>query len=372
MGNIFPSHIGWYTADGEVKWLGHYGQNGALLLNWTDSDPVIMTKNWVPTPENDSYRWNSDGRAVEDVEVARLAHPSDYTAYAVGENSFLDHKDSSLIFLAPRLSPHPVIVPPTLVFGATPSGSISFTSRGTITTSGTSSLLFYACETPEDVELAVSRVINPCSPPRCRVVGHTPGVLVLASAADKYPVEVAVVPMASSTPVVQNDQTASSLASLISGKPPFFIFSSLHRAARFVEEASDEKITFTTGQSGGQFILSPAHTVNHGEEQWRVGIMSSHSPHSLPVPTEGLPTPPPVPAPAPAPSPRVRCSRAIPGSVLPQLASGDLIRRAASLAQLLAAGPPFYSQAPRCVGDDRRDIYGPPQLDCALLWGSGR
>lgn len=50
-------------ADGEVKWLGHYGQNGALLLNWTDSDPVIMTKNWVPTPENDSYRWNSDGRA---------------------------------------------------------------------------------------------------------------------------------------------------------------------------------------------------------------------------------------------------------------------------------------------------------------------
>ncbi|KAJ7275388.1 hypothetical protein B0H12DRAFT_1227885 [Mycena haematopus] len=286
--------------NGEIKWLGHYGHNGTLVLDWTDADPVILDEHWVPTPENDSYRRNSNGRAVQDLQVARLAHSSNYIPYPVGENSFFNHKDSSLIVLVPRVTSHPVIVPPTLVFGATPSGSISFTPAGTITMSGTSSLSFVACESPEEVELAVSRVINLCSSPR--VVSHTPGVLVLASAADKYPVEVAVVPIASCSPVVQSDLTLQSLAALISGNAPFFMFSPVDRAARFIEEDSDENITLKTGESGGQFIVSPAHTVTHGEEQWRVGIMSSHSPYSLPAShAEGLPTPPPSPRLRPLP-----------------------------------------------------------------------
>ncbi|KAF8213434.1 hypothetical protein K438DRAFT_1094040 [Mycena galopus ATCC 62051] len=285
--------------NGEVKWLGHYGHNGTLVLDWRDSDPVVLDKDWTPTPENDSYRRDSDGHVVQDLQVARLSHPSDYIAYPVGENSFLNPKDSSLIVLVPRLSTHPVVVPPTLVFGATSSGSISFTPRGVIMMSGTPSLSFTACESPEEVELAVSRVINPCSSPRCRVVSYTPGILVLASGADKYPVQVALVPITSYSPVLHHELTLQSLASVISGKSPFFMFSSLHRVARFAEEESAKKITFAAGQSGGQFVLSPAHTLNHGDEQWQVGIMS---PHSLPAAhRDGLPTPPPSPRLRPLP-----------------------------------------------------------------------
>ncbi|KAF7339957.1 RING finger protein 8 [Mycena venus] len=237
--------------NGHIEWLGQYGHNGTLVLDWMDSGPVILNEDWVPTPEGDLYRRNSDGRAVQDSEVARLSRPSEYIPYPVGEKSFLYHRESSLIVLVPRLSSHRVIVPPTLVFGATPLGPISFTPRGTITMSGTSSLSFTACETPEETERAVWRVIDPSSSPRFRVVSHSPGVVVLASAADKYLVEVAIVPIACYTAVVQTSLNLQNLASLISGKSPFFIFSSPRRSARFVEEDLDEKINVTAGQTGG-------------------------------------------------------------------------------------------------------------------------
>ncbi|KAF7339764.1 RING finger protein 8 [Mycena sanguinolenta] len=286
--------------DGAIKWLGDYGHNGTLVLNWTDLDPVILDEHWVLAPGNDSYLRESTGRAVHDLQVARLAHPFNYMVYPAGENSFFGHKDSSLIVLVPRLNSHPVIVPPTLIFGATPSCSISFTPAGTITMSGSSSLSFVACESPEEAEIAVSRVINHCSSPQ--VVNYAPGVLVLASTADKYPVEVAVVPIASCAPVVRSDLTLRSLAAVVSGKAAFFMFSSLHRAARFIEDESDESIAVKAGQSGGQFVAAPAHTVIHGEDQWQIGIMSSHSPASLPsAHAEGLPTPPPSPRLRPLP-----------------------------------------------------------------------
>ncbi|KAJ7919093.1 hypothetical protein B0H13DRAFT_1990390 [Mycena leptocephala] len=283
---------------GETKWLGQYGQNGSLVLDRAH-DPVFLGEDWVPTPEDHCYRRNSDEHAAQDLEAAKLSRPSDYTAYPVPEDSFLYPKDSPLIVLLPRLSSQLVIMPPTLVFAASPSGSISFTHRGTITMSGTPSLSFTACESPEEAEAAVSRVINHCSP-RCRVVTYTPGVLVLASAVDKYPIEVAIIPIASSSPRIQSSLTLQSLTSLIPGQSPFFMFSFPHRNARFfppaIGEALDERISLTAGQFGGQFVLSPALTVNYGsEEQWRVGIMSSYSSPSLPAPAEGLPTPPPSP-----------------------------------------------------------------------------
>ncbi|KAJ6574766.1 hypothetical protein B0H19DRAFT_1254422 [Mycena capillaripes] len=280
--------------DGQIKWLGHYGQNGTLVLDRAH-DPVILGEDWAN--ENDSYHWNSNGRPVQDLEVANLSRPSDYIAYPVPENSFLHPKDSSVIVLVPRLSSDPVIVPLTLVFGATPSGSISFIPRGTITASGTPSLSFAICESPEDAEVVVSRVIHHHTSPQCQVVNVAPGVLVLASAPNKYPVEVAIIPMATSNPIIQSSLTLRSLASLISGKSPFFVFSFNHRNARFfeIDGALDERISFTASQSGGQFVVAPAHTINYDGEQWRVGIMSSSSTPSVSGSAEGLPTPPPSP-----------------------------------------------------------------------------
>lgn len=74
--------------DGEIKWLGHYGHNGILVLDRAH-DPVILNEDWAH--ENDPYRWTSNGRPVQDVEVAKLSRPSDYIAYPVAENRLVRH-----------------------------------------------------------------------------------------------------------------------------------------------------------------------------------------------------------------------------------------------------------------------------------------
>ncbi|KAJ7655157.1 hypothetical protein DFH06DRAFT_1201733 [Mycena polygramma] len=308
---------------GEIQWLGHYGQNGVLVLG--AHDPLILGEEW--TSDRESYRRNPDGR-VHDLEVARLSHPSEYIAYPVAEHSFLYPKDSSLIVLVPDLSCDPVIVPPTLVFGATPSGSISLTPHGSITVSGAPALSLIVCESPEDTEVVVSGVINHCSSTRCRVVSYAPGVLVLASAADKYPVEVAIIPTTTWNPIIHSSLTLRSLASLISGRSPFFVSSLDHRNARFVpSEIGEESIPFAAGQLGGQFVLSSARAFTHGEEEWQVGIMSSSPTPSLSP--EGLPTPP--------PSPRSRSLplRQPPSSVSLRAASLDAQTPSGSSSQLV-------------------------------------
>ncbi|KAJ7666458.1 hypothetical protein B0H17DRAFT_265530 [Mycena rosella] len=289
---------------GEIKWLGHYGHNGTLVLDRTDSDPVLLSGGWLMAEDGSSRRDWVNGRAVYDLEVAQLSRPADYTAYDVPENSFMYPKDATLVVLLPRLS-HPVISPPTLIFGSTPSGSISFTSGGAVTMSGTGSLLFVACESVEEVESAVSRVVNHSSSPRVRAVSYTHGVAVLASGPDKNPVEVAVIPMASSKLLIHSSLTLRSLACLSSGGSHFCVYSSMHSNARFfsreLAEASDESISISVGQSGGQFIVTPVETVTHREEQWQVAIASAYTAASFPAPSEALPTPPPSPRLRPLP-----------------------------------------------------------------------
>ncbi|KAJ6604305.1 hypothetical protein DFH09DRAFT_1354087 [Mycena vulgaris] len=283
---------------GDIKWLGQYGQNGTLVLDRTDSEPVLLGEGWVPT-DNGAYRRDSGGSPVQGLEVARLSHPADHTAYAMVESSFLYPQDSALVVLLPCLSSHQVILPPTLIFAAPPSASISFTSHGAITMSGTGSLLFIACESAKEAESAVSRVINHCSSSQFRAVSYAHGAVVLASALDTHPVEVAIIPMASSTLLTQSRLTLQSLASLIPASSQFCLFSPAHFDARFfsreIAETSDESVSFSVGQSGGQFVVAPTERVNLGERGWQVGITSSFTPASLPVPAEGLPTPPPSP-----------------------------------------------------------------------------
>ncbi|KAJ7462723.1 hypothetical protein B0H11DRAFT_2054004 [Mycena galericulata] len=282
---------------GEIKWLGAYGHNGTLVLSRTNS-PVVLGKGWVVEPvDNHSHRRDSDGSsAVEDFEVAKLSHPKDYTA-CPAEERLLYTKDSALVLLVPRPSPRPIVFPPTLIFGATPSGSLSFSSHGAVTTTGTGSLFFVACYADVDVEATVSRVLNHCSSPQFRVVSYTQGAIVVASSVDKYPAEVAVIPMAPSNFLTHSSLPLQSLSSLIPGGPRFCVFSSLRRYARIFSrepvDALGEDIDLTVGLSGGTFIVTPMESVNHGEEQWHIGIVSPYT--HLPVATDGLPTPPPSP-----------------------------------------------------------------------------
>ncbi|KAJ6627267.1 hypothetical protein B0H10DRAFT_1996298 [Mycena sp. CBHHK59/15] len=280
---------------GETKWLGQYGHNGTLVLDRKDAEPVSLGEGWVSS--DDAYIWDSGGRVVQSLEVAKLIHPADYMAFAVAKNNFLgDPKDSSLLVFVPRISSHPIMFPPTLVFGATPAATISFTSRGAITISGTGSLLFMASSGPEAI---TSGVINHCSSPYFRVVNNSPRHVILASVADKYPVEVAVIPLAPSNVPCQSRVPLRALAFLLPETPQFSVFSLPGYDARFfsrkLSEESDESLLLTVAPSGGRFLLAPTVGINAGDVEWQVGIMCPYTPAPLPAPADGLPTPPPSP-----------------------------------------------------------------------------
>jgi hypothetical protein len=95
---------------GEIKWLGQYGQNGTLLLDRIDSDRILLGEGWVPA-DNGAYRRDSDGRAVQDLEVATLSN-ADYTAYAVQEKRFVVRVASVFVLID-----HPAVfwIPKTLL-----------------------------------------------------------------------------------------------------------------------------------------------------------------------------------------------------------------------------------------------------------------
>lgn len=92
---------------GEIKWLGHYGHNGTLVLDRADSDPVFLNDGWVPA-DDESYRRDSDGRPVQDFEVVKLSHPADYTPYSVDESRlvltsrFSSKLTCAIVFYIPR------------------------------------------------------------------------------------------------------------------------------------------------------------------------------------------------------------------------------------------------------------------------------
>lgn len=72
---------------GEIEWLGAYGHNGALVLSRTDSQPVVLGQGWVvESIDSPSHRLELGENTVQDLEVAKLSHPGDYTAWPGTEN----------------------------------------------------------------------------------------------------------------------------------------------------------------------------------------------------------------------------------------------------------------------------------------------
>jgi hypothetical protein len=69
---------------GEIKWLGQYGQNGTIILEQSQSDSsFILNEGW--SMKNGGYAWTSNsGKAVDNLKVARLSCPSDYSIQLIG------------------------------------------------------------------------------------------------------------------------------------------------------------------------------------------------------------------------------------------------------------------------------------------------
>lgn len=69
--------------NGEIRWLGQYGQNGTLAFVQGEPD-IVLGEGWVPG--EGGYTWNAADRAVENLEIAKLVNPTTYTVWAIGKD----------------------------------------------------------------------------------------------------------------------------------------------------------------------------------------------------------------------------------------------------------------------------------------------
>ncbi|KAF7320013.1 RING finger protein 8 [Mycena kentingensis (nom. inval.)] len=248
--------------DGQIEWLGAYGSNGSILVETASA--ASLDDAWTPG----SARGTMIREVARDGEVAKLAR-TDYAAV---------FSSPELLVLAPK--PDALLQTPTLVFSATPSGSLSFnSSTGSVGLSGESQLTFTSCESLAELQNALTTAQSGA----IRVAsGFSDATIIISS---RRPAHVAILPKS------HPQKVEIPLSVLAAGAPyPLCLYSPGTQSARFY--SADTKLRIVFGASDGALLLVPMVEVAHEGRRWYVGVASANSEST---PADVLPTPPPSP-----------------------------------------------------------------------------
>ncbi|KAJ3718343.1 hypothetical protein C8R42DRAFT_141178 [Lentinula raphanica] len=91
-------------SSGEIKWLGQFGRNGMVHLHPSpkNTSGIVFEEGLV---ENIApFVWNTHGKQVEDLLIAELTHPKDWSIWAFGKDSLYigPAANVSMAILVPR------------------------------------------------------------------------------------------------------------------------------------------------------------------------------------------------------------------------------------------------------------------------------
>ncbi|KAF5377442.1 hypothetical protein D9615_005152 [Tricholomella constricta] len=277
--------------DGEIRWLGTFGQNGTLVIEGVVSDPaLVLTEGWMP--RDNGYVWKGVGAERPlDLNVLRLVKPADYAVLALDGDVA---GKSSLAFLVPRLAPHAVYIPPTYVLCASSDATIAVLSKGIITGSGTGSLLLKPLQSHQHGLRAIAEsILAHCSTERVQATAlyKDAGRLIVASRGT-CSIQGIVVSTSPHRVKARLLLPLDTLSALLPAYPtPFAIFSPQSRNVHFISDPSTQNIAFT---GCGPFVLSPILDLK--DEACQASILSAFT-SARPAEDDSviLPTPPPSP-----------------------------------------------------------------------------
>jgi hypothetical protein len=76
--------------DGSIKWLGEYGQNGQLMLEWKEemaASLISWEEGWLVQPDR-SYIWdgNTKGRIEDEVILGKLSKKVEWVVWAIARD----------------------------------------------------------------------------------------------------------------------------------------------------------------------------------------------------------------------------------------------------------------------------------------------
>ncbi|KAF7310629.1 RING finger protein 8 [Mycena chlorophos] len=252
-----------HTQSGNIDWLGGYGQNGSIIVKETEPRPVVLDETWFSGMEGKSLVRAALGRAVQEVEVAKV-NPNYHTFYQRAEVLILVHVG---VCAQTRF----------LIFSAT-AGTLSIDSNGIVRASGDPTISFSACQSVDELqEIAASLRLNFIT---------TADATFLASTS-----EIAVLP--NSAAQISHDMTFAlrDIATVSRMSLPFSITARDHQLARFFSEEDSESPSLVVGPSGAQVVLVPMSRVRRDGGQWHIGVVPLYTSTAV----DTLPTPPPSP-----------------------------------------------------------------------------
>nr|GAT49720.1 RING finger protein 8 [Mycena chlorophos] len=252
-----------HTQSGNIDWRGGYGQNGSIIVEETESRPVVLDETWSPAMEAKSLVRAAVGRAVQEAEVAKV-NPNYHTFYQSAEVLILVHVG---VCTQTRF----------LVFSAT-AGTLSVDSHGIVRAAGDPTISFSACQSVDELqEMAASLRLNFITTADATLLASTSEIAVLPNSA---------APISHEMTLPLRDIATVSRTSL-----PFSITARDHQLARFFSEEDSESLSPVVGPSGAQLVLVPMSRVRRDGGHWHIGVVPLHTSTAV----DTLPTPPPSP-----------------------------------------------------------------------------
>ncbi|KAJ3973173.1 hypothetical protein EV361DRAFT_901339 [Lentinula raphanica] len=315
-------------SSGEIKWLGQFGRNGMVHLHPSpkNTSGIVFEEGLV---ENIApFVWNTHGKQVEDLLIAELTHPEDWSIWAFGKDSLYigPAANVSMAILVPRFRSYArSYCPKTITLSASSALSISVSASGKIQVSGSGSLLLHTFDPSQSADLFFDRIFTHNASISCRLLGIFGDYAALASTSPTPSVfvQVILVPLIpSGVPLSQAIIPTASLANILAAETAeFTIFSNQPRpSVHFVKSpvcvspvSVSEPVQFSVPPFGGHFILTPLYSISSTNSQIQGSgplapknslSFSVLSPHSVTLEEDTaavsaedaiLPTPPPSP-----------------------------------------------------------------------------
>ncbi|KAH7880396.1 uncharacterized protein C8R40DRAFT_249833 [Lentinula edodes] len=294
---------------GEIHWLGQFGQNGMVHINTASKNDsgIVFEEGLVANTA--PFVWNTRGRQVEDLLIAQVAHPEDWSVWTVGKDSLFKGPatSASLVLLVPHVRPYAVHCPKTVLLSASSDTSISVNASGKIQATGPGSLLLQTFNPAGFAESFLDKIFAHSPSLNHRLFGVFGDYIGLTSFSAGSSVQAILVPLIPSGFVSQIDIASASLASILDTKTAeYTIFSDARPSVQFAHPESG-LVRFSVPSSGGLFLLTPLYRIStisrnleaSGPTPGNHLSLSVLSPHSIagvaPVEDTVLPTPPPSP-----------------------------------------------------------------------------
>ncbi|KAG6832249.1 hypothetical protein H0H92_004214 [Tricholoma furcatifolium] len=253
-------------SSGEIRWLGEFGRNGALILKRADTKVALgLSSEW--TYKQGGYVYTRTD--TKDIPVIRISKPEEYVVCSLGS------KDSHRILPAPEY----LVCSVGNIMRLQPENIISISGNGPL----------FAFDLPrrrEDLLLIKDTIMRHCSKRRLVVTAFRESLVVTSTST--LPVQGIVLrsPRESFLSI-----TADTLRLLLSSETPpasFALYTlQTHEAHLFIDR------TRVALKGSGQFMLSPAYNI---APEVYVAIISLYTSARLDDTVLGaLPTPPPSP-----------------------------------------------------------------------------